>query len=178
VFHPADFKVHPQNNITSFVNCFPSASIFDFDWHQFLEVEKSMPDFSFKSLGGGGRDGNANGQNEVADRMREAMFVWHVKFGGDGYGHIIHNAAAVGRPAIVRKSYYQHKMAETLMQDDLTCIAIDGLSVDQIIYKVRYYSDPIRYKKMAECAHVLFTRNVNFDEEADQIGSFFESIFD
>lgn len=165
-----------QNKIWSFVNCFGEASIFDFDWHQFMEVEKNMPEWSFKSFGAQCRDGLANGEAEVARLMQEADFVWHVKYGGDGYGHIIHNAAALGKPAIVRKSYYQEKMAGDLMVDGETCIAIDGMGIQEIKNKIEHFSNPDRYRRMCEATYANFKRLVDFDAEGDAIGHFIDNL--
>lgn len=166
----------PDKDIYSFVNCFNSASVFRADWQLFLDVESKMTDWKFKSLGGGCRDGVADGQNEVARMMSEAMFVWHTKYGGDGYGHIIYNTGAVGRPMIVKKYYYLGKMGEELMTDGRTCICIDGLDTDQIINKIRYYSEPDRYHNLCYGAYNNFINKVNFDVEAEKLKTFVENL--
>src|SRR5690242_1077291 len=135
VFHRGDTE--PKKFVTSFVNCFDTADIFHHDWLDFERIEHLMsPSYQFRAYGGSCRDGSADGATELAKRMREAGFIWHVKRGGDGYGHILHNAAAVGRPVIVKMGYYAGKLGGDLLIPDKTCIAIDGLRDDQIIEKI------------------------------------------
>lgn len=166
----------PGKKITSFVNCFNTDDLFAFDWAIFQNIEKAMPDWEFKALGGGCRDGYAKGDPGVAEEMRKSRFIWHTKNGGDGYGHIIHNTGAVGRPSIVRKSYYHGKLADDLMLDGQTCIAIDGLSEQEIINKINYYSDEDRYLTMAKKVYNNFKERVDFEKEAKEIIDFLKSL--
>lgn len=166
----------PTKSIYSFVNCFPTASIYREDWHLFLDIEKMMTDWKFRSLGGSCRDGAADGQIEVARMMREAKFIWHTKWGGDGYGHIVYNSAAVGRPLIVKKQYYTGKMGEELMIDRETCICIDGLNYQEIINKIEYYSEESRYLSLCQNAYNNFKQKVNFDDEEIEIRQFLENL--
>lgn len=166
----------PDNNIYSFVNCFNTASIYQNDWKLFEKIEEMMPEWRFKSLGGSCRDGAADGQAEVARMMREAKFIWHTKFGGDGYGHVIYNSAAVGRPLIVKKHYYTGKLGEELMIDRETCICIDDLNYQEIINKVLYFSEPERYQQLCRNAGVNFKAKVNFDTEAERLTQFLENL--
>lgn len=181
IFKPIDYEVvgerwQPLPNIFSFVNCFDIDQLFNIDWELFKRIENQMPNWVFKAYGGQCRDGAAHGAHELADKMREARFIWHTKNGGDGYGHILHNSAAVGRPLIVRKAYYMGKMAEPLMIDGETCIAIDGLGVDEIIAKINYYSEPERYKKMCENVYANFKKVVNFDREFEDLQIFLKKL--
>lgn len=166
----------PGKIITSLVNCFSGADIFTMDWAIFQEVEKLMPAYSFYSLGGQCRDGNANGSAEVAYAIRKARFVWHTKNGGDGYGHILHNAYACGRPVITRMSDYQRKLGGELLKPDETCIAIDGLSTQEIVNKIMFYDDFERYARISKAAHDIFVQKVNFDWEADRIAEMLETL--
>lgn len=167
---------NPPKNIYSFVNCFSASDYFKMDWDVFTAIESRMPDWNFKSHGGQCRDGAVGPAPVLAQTMQDARFIWHVKQGGDGYGHVIHNAFAVGKPPIVKKQYYQGKMAEKLMIDGVTCITIDGLDNDQIIDKILYYNDPVRYAQMAVSAFTTFTRLVDFDEEQKKIELFLEKL--
>lgn len=173
---PKEVEVLPAKNIYSFVNCFNVAGHFAEDWQTFSEIEKSMQDWSFKAFGGQCRDGAIGPTSVLANKMCEAMFIWHTKAGGDGYGHVIHNAPAVGRPLIVRKQYYDGKLAEPLLIDGETCIAIDGLSYPQIINKIVHYSEPVRYKEMCQKAYERFKQIVDFDREQKQIEVFLSKL--
>jgi hypothetical protein len=157
-----------DNKITSFVNCFNTADLFKSDWELFTKVEKLMPNWQFRSFGGSCRDGACHGDKEVASYMHESKYIWHTKRGGDGYGHIIHNVFAVGRPPIVNMSYYSGKLAEKLMIDGQTCIAIDGLNPEQIVNKI-LQTDAV---SMSINAHNVFTKYVDFNEDEKNVRQF------
>lgn len=163
-------------SIYSFVNCFNVADHFKADWQLFEEVERLMPDWSLKSYGGQCRDGAAHGSKELADKMREARFIWHTKNGGDGYGHVIFNSAAVGRPLITKKSYYSGKLGEALMIDGETCINVDNLSPHHIVEKIVHYSEPDRYAQM--CRNIVnnFEKNVDFAKEEIALREFLSKL--
>ncbi len=165
-----------SKNIFSFVNCFNTDDLFKNDWELFQNMEMLMPDFSYKAFGGQCRDGWCSGERLIAEKMRESQFVWHTKKGGDGYGHVIHNAFAVGRPPIVKKSYYQDKMANNLMVDEQTCLVVDGLKPSEIKNKIEYFSEKGRYDSLSKNAFNKFKEVVNFDEEEKTIRMFLEGI--
>lgn len=166
----------PEKNIYSFVNCFDIAPHFTNDWWLFKQVEDAMPDWNFKAHGGQCRDNPIGPTDRLAQTMREARFIWHTKWAGDGYGHIIHNVPAMARPLIVKKLYYQGKMAEPLLIDDVTCIVIDGLDYQQIVNKILYYSEPERYKTMCKAAYANFKKVVDFDKEQKAIEEFLQKL--
>ena len=173
----SSFTLHePENIIRSFVNCFSLDNLFAYDWALFQEIEKLMPEWKFETLGGQCRDGAAHGSNELSSIMRMSKFIWHTKAGGDGYGHVLHNSAAVGRPLIIRKQYYQGKMGEALIKDGETAIVIDGLSTQQIIDKILYYSEPDRYQALCKNVRDNFNKEVDFDKEYLDIKQFLENI--
>jgi hypothetical protein len=171
-----EFDLIPKQNIYSFVNCFDGSDLFKEDCELFKQVEQSMPDWSFKIHGGQCRDGAIGPAKVLADKMREARFIWHTKQGGDGYGHVIHNAPAVGRPLIVKKQYYAGKLAEALLIDGETCIAIDGMSYQEVINKINHYSQPGVYQKMAKASYDNFCRVVDFDKEQVELEKFMENL--
>lgn len=178
VFSRADIETGiDSRRITSFVNCFDVADIFTHDWHQFEEIEHLMsPIYEFRAYGGQCRDGSANGSEDLAARIRDAKFIWHVKKGGDGYGHILHNAAAMGRPLIVKMGYYMGKLGADLLIPDVTCIAIDGLTHEQVIAKIRHFSAPEQYGRMSENLYNRFKEVVDFDREYVEIRDFLQRI--
>ncbi len=170
IFHYAE--PYQSSNIYSFINIFQSFP----DYPLFLELEKMMTGWSFKSFGGQCRDGAMHGTKALADKMREARFILHLKAGGDGYGHVIHNAFAVGRPPIVKKSYYNGKLAESLMIDGVTCIDIDNLSLGEIVNKINYYNETSRYNSLCENAYKRFKEIVDFDKEEVAIKQFLNNL--
>jgi hypothetical protein len=166
----------PQNRIYSFVNCFSTQDHFKGDWQLFEDVERAMTEWEFKSYGGSCRDGACHGAKQVASEMQQAKFIWHTKAGGDGYGHVVFNSAAVGKPMITKKSYYAGKLGEKLMVDGLTCLDIDGLNVNEIVQKVEFYSEPTRYANMCEMVYNNFRKHVDFEKEAEAIKSFISNL--
>jgi len=168
VFRPST-NTKPKQIITSFVNCFNTDQLFSFDWAIFQEVEKKMPDWQFNVYGGGCRDGNASGSQNLANAMTRSKFIWHTKNAGDGYGHIIHNAAAVARPLIVRRSHYIGKLGDVLMRDGETCITIDNLTIDEIVNKIEYYSEQSRYEALFTNTYNNFIAKINFESESNDI---------
>lgn len=175
VFNPSFDHVR-SNTIRSFVNCFDIADIFKLDWLGFQQIEQAMPDWKFEALGGQCRDGAAHGSKELASLMHQSKFIWHTKTGGDGYGHIIHNAAACATPLIVRKSHYYDKLAEPLLIDGQTCIAIDGLNTDQIKNKIVHYSQADQWSKLSHGLYEAFKANADFDKEETQLRNFLKSL--
>ena len=166
----------PDKKIYSFVNVFNGQEHFVADWDLFTHLEREMLDWKFKSYGGQCRDGSCNGSKALASKMQEARFIWHTKAGGDGYGHVIHNAAAVGRPMIVKKSYYEGKLAEALLIDGVTCINIDNLGYEEIISKINYFNEPDRYSQMCRAVYQNFVKVCNFDLEFEQLKQFLETL--
>jgi hypothetical protein len=176
-FFSCDCAYHsPGKRIASFVNVFNAQEHFRHDYQLFTEVERAMPSWSFKSYGGQCRDGAVGPSEVLALEMKHSRFIWHTKAGGDGYGHIIHNAAAVGRPLIVKAEYYKGKMAEPLLIDGVTCITIDGLSISDIVNKINYYNDPARYGILCRAAYDNFTRVVDFDKEFKDLQNFLTNL--
>lgn len=171
-----DDSIEPAKNVFSFINCLNTASIYAHDWPLFEQCEKLMPNWVWSTFGGSCRDGEANGQREVAKRMKQARFIWHVKAGGDGYGHVLHSAMAVGRPLIVKRDYYIGKLAEPLLIDGETCIAIDNLGPQEIVNKIEYYSDDSRYIVICNKSYTAFKTFVDFDKEELALRDFMQKL--
>lgn len=167
---PEDWTMmnYPQKNIYSFINIFQHHR----DFAIFEEVEHHLQDWTFRSFGGQCRDGNMTGDAALAAKMKEARFIWHTKQHGDGYGHILHNAAAVGRPVITRYADYCGKLGEKLLIPDETCIFIDGLTPEQIVDKIIEFSEPMKYKQMCRNVYWNFKRVVDFNIEEQAIRGF------
>lgn len=176
IFHPPKTSNLTKPIIRSFVNCFNTASIYEYDWSQFLLQETLMPDWKFESLGGSCRDGNADGQRQVAERIRESAFIWHVKYAGDGYGHILHSAAACGVPIIFKKQYYAGKLGEVLLRDGITGIQIDGLNLQEIKAKIEHFSDHTRWQTLSDNIYQVFKENVDFDAEELAMRQFLQNL--
>lgn len=165
-----------SKNITSLVNCFNTAGHFASDWALFQQMEKLAPEWTWRSYGGQCRDGCMHGNKQVAQAIKDSRFIWHTKAGGDGYGHIIFNTGAIGRPMIVKRQYYDGKLGQALMRDGETCIAIDGLTPNEIIAKLSYYNNNDRYQTMCKNVYTNFMQTVNFQKEAEALQTFFANL--
>lgn len=175
VFYPT--PVPDTKKIYSFINCLGTADNFKRDWELFLELEKLMPDWEFKSFGGQCRDGWVLDGEDLANKMREATFIFHSKFGGDGYGHVIHNAAAVGRPLITRYSDYRGKLASPFMHPSVS-IDVGGISLQTLKLLIETTSidkDSIA-TGMGESIESVFRGIVDFDKEEQEIRAFLQRL--
>jgi hypothetical protein len=112
----------------------------------------------------------------VADMMRAAGWVWHDKAGymgsqpGDGYGHVLFTAAAMGRPLIGHASYYKGQAGETFWRDGETCIDLDRHTADEAVGLVlRYSGDPAAWAELSSSIRDRFLAEVDFDAEAEAI---------
>lgn len=169
-------KYKGSKDIVSFVNCFDTQQHLAQDWQLFQAVEKLMTDYTFRAYGGGCRDGSCHGVLDVAETMQEARFIWHTKAGGDGFGHVLHNAYCSGTPVIIKKDYYRGKLAEPLIEDGVTSICIDNLSPQEVVEKINHYSVDDRYYALCKGASKRFEEFVNFDSEAVALKTFFETL--
>lgn len=183
IFKPQDPTTNKK--IYSFINCLNVVDIYKKDWELFLDLEKLMPDWEFKSFGGQCRDGWFNGPQEVADKMKEATFIFNCKTNGDGYGFTLHEAAAMGRPIITRFSDYKDKLAEPLLTS-FTSVLVDNRTPSQIAEQLEalvYFTQnkdiinsPLNVESMGIAISKAFTENVDFDKEEVLIRDFLSKL--
>ena len=136
--------VQPRNfkTIKNFVNCLPDTV--DYNLWEIYRVR--LRDFDWKMHGIGGKDGNISPQKAVREAMTDSGFIWQIKLGGEGFGHVIHNAYALGRPCIVKGSYYQGKMAEPLLIDGVTCIDLEKGDLESNVKRIKHFSKPKNFQ--------------------------------
>lgn len=174
-----------DTNIFRGRNCWPTKKIYSFvnilqrtgqGWNDFVELEKLLPEFDFKSYGGQCRDGNMNGPLELANAMHESQFILHSKPGGDGFGHIIFNAYACGRPVIARPSQYAGMLAEQLLVPG-TFINLDELGRGGVKNQVRRITaDEDGLFRMGKRAADRFHELVDYQKQAEDIGIWLSSL--
>lgn len=175
VFYHQEFPLpgyqEPSRNMAfySFVNCLQHAEGFKQDWQDFLELEKHLP--NCKSFGSGCRDGNITGKQNIYNLMKESRYGIHLKSGGDGYGHIIHNWYAAGRPVIYRGSQYQGKIAGKLLVDGQTGWDLDKHSFDELSHIILQQSY-LDYADMCSRAYNIFMSQVDFQQDVTAISQF------
>jgi len=134
-----------------------------------------VPDWRWTSYGAGMEDHIVK-TKDLAQAMKDSAFTWHYKPEGDGYGHVIHNTFACGRPAIIWAPFYNTKLASQLLIDQQTCIDISSRPIQQNMKLIRRFSQPEEHARMCENAHKRFQEVVNFDQEEAQIRTFLENL--
>jgi hypothetical protein len=163
--------LHPHRNcmsIKNFMNCLPDSR----DFYLWPRYRAELSDYDWKMFGILGEDGIIGTVNEIAREMQSSTFIWHIKHGGDGYGYVIHNAFASGRPLITRAAHYKNCLAEPLLEDGVTCIDLDKRSFEDNIRMIREFSRLDKHKKMCENVRARFEKIVNFDKEFKYIKKF------
>lgn len=173
VYHPEfsleEFRPEPPEDprrITSVLNHLhvPEFRPAHEDW---LSLRATLPEFEFREHGNTGRDGNLTPRRAVAAAMRRASWGFHDKPIGDGYGFVIHEWAAVGRPLIGRARYYAGLLAEPLWRDGVTAI---DLGAPNAVERIRAIAaDPDAHRRMCEEMAARFRELVDFDAEASEI---------
>jgi hypothetical protein len=154
-----------KKKISSFIHCLPRKDMYDL-------YRNELKEFDFKAYGAGCPDGTFADMREIARTMQESDFGWHIKPGGDGFGHTIHNWFAVGRPVIVSGWDYMDKLAGALLVDGETCIDLDKHTFEENIRLIRYWSEPENHAKMCDNVYRKFQQVVDFDAEFIQIKQF------
>ncbi len=106
----------------------------------------------------------------VAEQMAKAGFIWHDKRIGDGYGHVLHNAAALGRPLIGHSSHYRFKLGAPYWRNLETAIDLDVHAPDQALKLIkRINAAPDWHEELAAGIRAVFDELVDFNAEAEQI---------
>lgn len=164
---------HDPLRVSSFVQCYPESPTYG----ALRDAAGTAPEFDWRvygAYGGAPADqfaaGNIDRCEDVAAAMRDSDIAWHAKAWSDGYGHVIHNWFAVGRPVFGIASYYRDQLAGPLWVDGVTSIDIEHRSRDEVAAKLRELAnDPERHIRMCEAAAARFREVVDFDAEAEQI---------
>jgi len=158
--------------ITNFMNCLPASRYYPL----YLQYEKLLPDFKWKMHGILGKDGIIGNVWDIAKIIKESAFGIHLKYGGDGYGHALHNFFACGRPVITCCSDYKNKFGELLLEDKITCIDLEAHSIEDNVKLIRYFSIPKNHRKMCQNVYERFCKVVNFDAEFLKLKDFLDKL--
>ena len=185
-FSLKDFRYEPPEpgdrfTVASFVQCYPQDLPAYGYW---LDTAPKVPEANWRVYGAYGEAahdgyeaGNLDRCADVGAAMRAADVGWHAKRWSDGYGHVIHNWFAVGRPVFGFEDYYRTQMAGPLWQDGITSFDIGSRSPDGVAELLRMLRDnPDKHLEMCEAAAARFREIVNFDEEEQAIRRMFESV--
>jgi len=156
-----------SNRISSFVNLLSGIPE---SWEPFAGLRDRLPEYEFRHYGHQAvqaaepTDGNLHPVSAIALEMALAEWAYHSKPTGDGFGHIIHNWAAIGRPLIGHAHFYAGQRAEALWQDGVTCIDLDRHSLDEAADIIRN-TTPERHEEM--CRAIRTTLESIYDPAAD-----------
>jgi hypothetical protein len=147
------------NIVGSFVNCMDRMPC----WSFLAEAMKS--DKTFRIHGIDGPDGNIKPTRDVGTLMRLYGWAWHDKVTGDGFGHVIHGWAAVGRPLIGHASHYSGQMAGPLWDDGVTAIDLDKHTVAEALDLMDRWDNVA----MGRAIRDRFDELVDYDAEAELV---------
>jgi hypothetical protein len=120
-------------------------------------------------------NGNVSNINDMAQKIGESLYGWHLK-ALEGFGHVIHNWFACGRPPILRGSQHVGKPAGDLVEDGVTCIDLDKRSYGDNLAYIRKMAEPERHTNLCWRAYKRFKNCVDYDADAAKIKKFFEEI--
>lgn len=121
--------------------------------------------------------GNLPNTPAVAESMRSTRIGWHYKEWSDGYGHVIHNLFAIGRPVLATAGYYQGKLAGPLFQEGVTSFDIRRHSDQELAEIVtRLLRDDDEWARMCAASAARFREVVDFDADAAAIKHMFEQV--
>ncbi len=177
IFRYEDPLPFGKKRITNMMNCLPNhiPPISDY-FSIYKSYKESLPDFDWKMHGILGEDGNLDYVRDVAKAIRGSTFIWHTKFGGDGYGFTIHYAYSCGRPIITKGSDYHNKFAGKLLEDGVTCIDLEKRSKESNIRLIRELAKPERHLEMCKEARSRFEAVVDWEKEFKEICKFLENL--
>ena len=148
------------NRVASFVNLL---ALIPEAFGPYEELSKLLPEYRFRSFGHSCPDGLLRPVGNIADEMARTGWAYHDKVTGDGFGHVIHNWAAIGRPLIGHASYYRGQRAEAFWADG-TCIDLDRHSLPEAAEVIRS-TTPERHAEM--CRAIRETFDAIYDPAAD-----------
>lgn len=164
------FSFAPTRNtkvISSFLHLFHRLK----DYQLWLKLPEMMPEYTFKEYGAEGKEPYLESDELLAEAMKNSDLIVHFKEGGDGFGHIVHNVFAIGRPLLTKKEYYKGKMAFDLMVDGATCLFWrDDKPFEWNIDRIKSFN----WADLGVNAHNRFNEVVNFEREAGEIAQFLE----
>jgi glycosyltransferase involved in cell wall biosynthesis len=171
--------LNDPHRVASFVNCFAEN---ERGYAQFREVAHLAPDLDWRVFGSYGSvaedeyaAGNIGVCADVAKAMQATDIAWHTKQWSDGFGHVIHNWFAVGRPVVGFQWYYKDQLAGPLWQEGVTSYDITDKPADDVRNLIRSIDDDA-IRRMSENAYRRFREVVNFDEEEQAIRAMFAQV--
>lgn len=170
VFNYEEPIVNATPQITSFVNVLPKPELF-------TQYKNALPSARFLAYGASCPDGCIETIQDISRIMGQSTLAYHVKPGGDGFGHIMYDWAFKGRPIITDFNDYQDKLASELLEANVTAINITGNNFEKNVSKIReLLLDHERVLRMGRALHERVTSIVDYQQEAHFIQKFIERL--
>lgn len=173
IFH-AEWPPAEKASVASFVNCFAETARYP----EFVRLARAYPDeFDWRVFGAYGSApvdeyavGNISRVPDVADAMRATRIGFHNKTFSDGFGHVVHQWFAIGRPVMGYHRYYALQIAAPLWVEGETSFDIEGKTDEEVITIMRRLRDDDGYhQRISENAAARFRSIVDYDAEAATI---------
>lgn len=153
--------VPPHGQVTSLIHDWGRM-----DYEMFQFVGPKVP-WTFKKYGFDGVYLESN--DDVVNAIKDSAAIWHAKAVGDGWGHVIHGAMAIGRPLIGVRRYYRGKKAERFWTPKNT-LDIWGLTSMETVERVsELLHNPERLIYMGEESRRLFEEGIDYVQDAKNI---------
>lgn len=177
-FFPDSGALAEPDLVSTRVQCITQTT----EYARFLAAAAAVPEARFLWYGHcEPRDERWGGSHEttpeVAGSMHRTRIAWHAKRWSDGYGHVIHNWFAIGRPVLATATYYADKLAGPLFVEGVTSFDLERHSDAEVAGIVRMLlGDEDRWLRMCEAAADRFRAVVDFDAEAAQIRAMLENV--
>lgn len=157
---PVSYHPSRGEGTASFVNCMPSMGRC---WDLLSQAQASGADITVYGIDGAA--GIVKPYARLIELMAGARWGWHDKAHGDGFGHVIHSWAAVGRPLVGHASHYSGRMAAPLWEDGVTCIDLDHHPIPEALRLM----DDLDAAAMGRALRDRFESLIDYEAEAEQI---------
>jgi hypothetical protein len=180
-FAPAPPPRDPDRfRVASFVQCYKESPT----WGAWEQAATAAPELDWRVYGAYGSAptdqwaaGNIDVCADVARAMQASDVAWHAKAWSDGFGHVIHNWHAIGRPMFGFRRYYEAQMAGALWLEGETCFDIEDRSRDEVLALLRRFRDDEDFHLRAcERSAARFREVVDFEAEAEAIRALFAQV--
>lgn len=175
-----DWPPQERDYIGTWVQCLTSDSA---ESSRFRRLAAMTPELRWRYHGHCSNDGDPlYGGNmprcaDVAAKMRAARVGVHLKTWSDGYGHVIHNLFAIGKPVIATAGYYADKLAAPLFVDGVTSFDVQRRTDAETIEIVRrLVGDDDFHRQIGEAAAARFREVVSFDEDARAVRAMLDGV--
>lgn len=152
------------------------------EYDRFLRLARDLPDLRLRYHGHVGPvddywGGNVVTSVELARQMRSARVGLHLKTWSDGYGHVLHNLAAVGKPLVGTGSFYADKLGGPLWIEGVTSFDVQQHShLEAVEFIRRLANDDELHERMSRAMAARFREIVSFDEEAAKIRAMLDAL--